>query len=61
MFLQNAFPINPASRYLVTYATAILNACWNGDGNNLLAGGQQFDTDHYNIIVNGNDGADGSC
>jgi hypothetical protein len=54
---QNGYSINPALPYLASYAQDIINDCQN----NGLAGGQEFDSDHYNIIVRGNNGLVTDC
>lgn len=57
MSLQNDYEINPASIYLATYVIDIYNSCRVGS----QAGGQEFDTDKYNIILRGTGGPPGNC
>lgn len=44
------------SDYMGSYAQDIIDSCQVEDGNNShlwYASGQEFDTDHYNIVVDG--------
>ena len=51
--LQNPYLIYPASPYLASYAQDLLNYCsnFNEEPKMQKVGGQEFDTDNYNIIV----------
>jgi hypothetical protein len=49
--LQNDYEINPSAVYLATYAMDIGNSCQISPGGHYFVGGQEFDTDNYNIIV----------
>ncbi|KAN0114961.1 hypothetical protein V8E51_004505 [Hyaloscypha variabilis] len=55
----NSYAIDPASSYLASYVLDIVSDCWDQFGDTV--GGQEFDTDDYNVIVRGNGGNDGSC
>ena len=52
---QNDHPIHPSCNYLGSYAQDIYDKCvWDDDYSGfdvLFTGGQEFDTDNYNIIV----------
>lgn len=51
---QNDYEIDPATPYLGSYASDIINLCnIQTLGDIAYAGGQEFDTDGYNIIVRG--------
>ncbi|PMD36498.1 hypothetical protein L207DRAFT_532119 [Hyaloscypha variabilis F] len=56
---DNSYAIDPASSYLASYVLDIVSDCWDQFGDTV--GGQEFDTDDYNVIVRGNGGNDGSC
>lgn len=47
LFLQNKYMIRSQVNYLGTYVADIAAHCGNG----VYAGGQEFDTDHYNILA----------
>ncbi|KAN0098402.1 hypothetical protein V8E51_014065 [Hyaloscypha variabilis] len=52
---DNPYSIQPASPYLASYAQDLINICTTGSDDHYpdykRTGGQEFDTDGYNIIV----------
>jgi hypothetical protein len=51
---QNGYKIDPAMPYLGSYASDIINLCnIRTLGDIAYAGGQEFDTDRYNINFQG--------
>jgi hypothetical protein len=60
--LKNPYWINPATAYMAQYVGDISHYCQTniistpGGGLNWNTGGQEFDTDHYNIIARDNAG-----
>jgi hypothetical protein len=48
---QNDYAIHPSCNYLSSYALDIVNSCSWASGGVEYTGGQEFDTDNYNVIV----------
>lgn len=53
---QNGYAINPNTDYMASYAVTLRNLCVHLDSQGYMQNdntvcGQQFDTDHYNVVV----------
>jgi len=48
---QNSYDIWPNCGYLASYAQDIENSCSIDDADVWFTGGQEFDSDKYNVIV----------
>lgn len=53
MQAQNDYRIAPALNYLGSYAQDLVDQCSDNPKHPKESGGQEFDTDNYNVIVRG--------